>query len=144
LFIDEDATAVPVRVADLGGGSLRLCESVESGHSDHAAAAAIAERLGITSLPLRLDSQAKYAAVAQGDAAVYLRMPTRADYREKIWDHAAGVVVVEEAGGQVSDVRGVPLDFAQGPTLKNNRGVVATNRRIHDQVLAAVAEVLAK
>jgi 3'(2'), 5'-bisphosphate nucleotidase len=148
LFTREDATAVPVRVTEAhgetAGAVLRLCESVEPGHSDHAAAAAIAARLGITSAPLRLDSQAKYAAVAQGDAAVYLRMPTRVDYREKVWDHAAGLIIVEEAGGQVSDVHGVPLDFSRGRQLTGNRGVVATNRRIHAEVLAAVAGVLGR
>jgi len=32
-----------------------------------------------------MDSQCKYAAIARGDASVYLRLPTRADYRERIW-----------------------------------------------------------
>ena len=32
-----------------------------------------------------MDSQCKYAAIARGDASIYLRLPTRADYRERIW-----------------------------------------------------------
>jgi 3'(2'), 5'-bisphosphate nucleotidase len=140
LFADATAPATRVQVSDAAtAAAARFCESVEAAHSDHAVAAAIAARLGITQAPLRLDSQAKYAAVACGDAAVYLRLPTAADYREKIWDHAAGVIVVEEAGGQVSDVHGAPLDFSRGRRLEANRGVVATNRRIHAQVLAAIA-----
>ncbi len=77
----------------------RFCESVESGHSNQDHAALIAARLGITAEPYRIDSQCKYAAIARGDASIYLRLPTRADYREKIWDHAAGKFVVEQAGG---------------------------------------------
>ena len=88
---------------------------------------------------MRVDSQAKYAIVAQGEAQIYLRLPTRKDYREKIWDHAAGSIVVEEAGGRVSDVRGAPLDFGRGRTLESNSGIIATNGPIHDRVLEAVA-----
>jgi 3'(2'), 5'-bisphosphate nucleotidase len=116
----------------------RFCESVESGHSDQQESARIASLLGIAAEPYRIDSQCKYAAVARGDASIYLRMPTRADYREKIWDHAAGKLIVEAAGGRVSDVEGRPLDFTHGRTLDANRGVVATAGAIHDEVLGAV------
>ncbi|BAN03603.1 3'(2'),5'-bisphosphate nucleotidase [Ilumatobacter coccineus] len=120
----------------------RFCESVESGHSDQTHSVAIAQRLGITAEPYRIDSQCKYAAVARGDASIYLRLPTRADYVEKIWDHAAGKFVVECAGGVVTDVAGAPLDFSHGKLLQANRGVVATNGRFHEQVLDAVGAVL--
>ncbi len=63
-------------------------------------------------------------------------------YQEKIWDHAAGKFVVEHAGGRVTDVDGRPLDFSVGARLSNNRGVVATDGRFHDEVLQAIAEVL--
>jgi 3'(2'), 5'-bisphosphate nucleotidase len=129
-----------IRVSDVADPTqARFCESVESGHSDQDHAARIAQRLGITQSPLRMDSQCKYAAVARGDAQIYLRMPTRADYREKIWDHAAGMLVVEEAGGRVSDIDGKPLDFSRGRTLEHNRGIIATCGPIHDAVLNAVA-----
>jgi 3'(2'), 5'-bisphosphate nucleotidase len=129
--------ATPARLADA-----RFCESVESGHSNQDQSAQIAARLGITAEPYRIDSQCKYAAVARGDASIYLRLPTRADYREKIWDHAAGKFVVEQAGGVVTDVAGAPLDFSHGATLAANTGVVATDGRFHDQVIDAVRSVL--
>ena len=116
----------------------RFCESVESGHSEHDHSVKIARALGITAEAMRMDSQAKYAAVARGDAQIYLRLPTRADYQEKIWDHAAGVIVVEEAGGKVTDVAGKPLDFTHGPTLAANKGVVATNGRFHERVIESI------
>ncbi len=117
-----------------------ICESVESGHSKHDWAAAIAEKLGVTTESVRMDSQCKYAAVARGDASVYLRLPTRPGYQEKIWDHAAGMLAVVEAGGRVTDIHGAPLDFSLGQTLSANQGVVATNLHIHDAVLQAIAE----
>ena len=124
-------------------GLARLCESVESGHSSHGDSAEIARVLGIGQPPVRMDSQCKYAAVARGDASIYLRLPTRAGYEEKIWDHAAGVIVVAEAGGRVSDLAGGPLDFGCGRTLRRNRGVVVTNGALHDRVLEACRSVLA-
>ncbi|MGH7423608.1 MAG: inositol monophosphatase family protein, partial [Candidatus Methylomirabilales bacterium] len=74
--------------------------------------------------------------------SVYLRLPTQADYEEKNWDHAAGWIIVKEAGGEVSDIQGQPLDFSLGRTLGRNRGVVATNGTLHPQVVAAVQQVL--
>ncbi len=121
----------------------KLCESVESGHSDHGASSQIADKLGITAEPFRIDSQCKYAAVAMGKAEVYLRLPTKPGYREKIWDHAAGKLVVEEAGGTVTDVHGKRHDFGQGRTLAPDGGVVCTNGPFHAAVVEAVSGVLA-
>lgn len=119
-----------------------FCESVESAHSSHSDSEQIAEILGVTAEPIRIDSQCKYAVLAKGDASIYLRLPTRKDYTEKIWDHAAGYIIVQEAGGQVSDVAGNDLDFSQGRTLLNNKGVVGTNGELHNLVISAVGEVL--
>ncbi|GBC60488.1 3'(2'),5'-bisphosphate nucleotidase [Desulfonema ishimotonii] len=119
----------------------RFCESVESAHAAHDVHARIAEALGIKAQPLRMDSQAKYGAVACGLASVYLRLPRSSAYREKIWDHAAGVIIVEEAGGRVTDFSGNPLDFSTGRTLEKNVGILATNTFLHDDVLKAIRAV---
>lgn len=119
-----------------------FCESVESAHSSHGDSQKIGELLGVTQPPLRIDSQCKYAVLARGDVSVYLRLPTSDTYREKIWDHAAGSLVVTEAGATVSDVRGAPLDFGIGRKLEKNRGVIAASAGIHPRVLSAVREVL--
>lgn len=134
----------PLQVAQVSTpAQARFCESVESGHSNQGESARIAELLGITQEPYRIDSQCKYAAVSRGDASIYLRMPTSADYREKIWDHAAGKIVVECAGGRVTDVNGNDLDFTKGRTLEDNRGIVATCGPIHDEVIDVVKRVRA-
>lgn len=51
------------------------------------------QKLGVKAPPVRIDSQAKYGALSRGDGAIYLRFPHKG-YREKIWDHAAGYLVV--------------------------------------------------
>ncbi len=132
----------PIRVDGIErAADARFCESVESAHSDHGLHQQICDRLGITAPPYRIDSQAKYAAVASGRASIYLRLPRSATYREKIWDHAAGSIVVEAAGGRVTDFSGAPLTFASGRTLAEHRGILATNGRFHDSMLAAIQAV---
>jgi 3'(2'), 5'-bisphosphate nucleotidase len=139
----EDGEETRVRVTDVTEAArANFCESVESGHSSQDDSARVAARLGITEPPYRIDSQCKYAAVSRGDASIYLRLPTRADYEEKIWDHAAGSIVVREAGGRVTDVTGADLDFSLGRTLARNKGVIVTNGHVHEPVVAAVREVL--
>lgn len=122
--------------------NFRFVESVESSHGDQSKQNAIAKAVGITTESFRVDSQAKYGIVASGKAALYLRLPSPKypDYRENIWDHAAGSIVVEEAGGKVSDMYGQPLNFAAGSKMMNNRGVVVSNGTIHERVIAALAE----
>ncbi len=133
----------PIRVVGADDAqNLRFVESVEAGHGNQAQQAAVAQAAGIAQDSLRMDSQAKYGAVAAGQAALYLRLPSpkTPDYREKIWDHAAGTIVVEEAGGRVTDMYGKPLDFSQGAKLVDNQGVIVSNGLIHDAVLTALQD----
>ena len=129
---------------DSDAATQRFVESVEPAHGNHALHQAIAQAIGITQPALRMDSQAKYGAVARGDAALYLRLPSdkRSDYRENIWDHAAGALIVEEAGGRVTDMHGQSLDFASDYKMRDNRGVVVSNGRTHAAVLEALARAL--
>ncbi len=134
-----DGGSAPCAVSDLEDSeAIRMCESVEAAHTAQGESAVVAKELGIMARPVRIDSQAKYAVLALGGAELYLRIPTNPRRREKIWDHAAGSIVVTEAGGAVTDLDGVPLDFGRGRTLSINRGIVATNGRVHDKVLRAL------
>jgi 3'(2'), 5'-bisphosphate nucleotidase len=133
----------PVHVQGHGESAhLRFVESMESDHSDQSEQMKVAKAIGITLPALRMDGQVKYGAVARGEAALYLRLPLSREsgYREKVWDHAAGTLIVEEAGGRVTDMSGKPLDFYHEPVMHQNRGIIASNGRLHDRVL----EVLGK
>lgn len=55
-------------------------------------------------------------------------------------DHAPGSLLVEEAGGIITDSRGQPLDFGLGRTLGENYGVVAAGKTVHSRVLEAVQQ----
>jgi 3'(2'), 5'-bisphosphate nucleotidase len=123
--------------------SARILRSVEKAHTNTDEIGQLATTLGITAEPVAMDSQAKYAVLAAGEGDVLLRLisPSRPDYREKIWDQAAGSIVVTEAGGRITDLDGRPLDFSRGRTLANNRGIVATNRHLHEAILAGLNSI---
>jgi myo-inositol-1(or 4)-monophosphatase len=53
----------------------------------------------------------------------------------KPWDMAAGALLVQEAGGRVSDMTGGPLSLTASDHL------LADNGPLHDEVLAAFAEI---
>ncbi len=118
----------------------RLLRSAEAAHTDLNALDEIAQHLGIGAEAVRMDSQAKYSVLAAGEGELLFRLisPKMPDYKEKIWDQAAGSLVVQEAGGRVSDLDGLDLDFKQGRMLLNNRGVLATNGILHETALEAI------
>jgi 3'(2'), 5'-bisphosphate nucleotidase len=121
----------------------RLLRSVEKAHTNTDRIGNLLASMGTTAAPIPMDSQAKYAVLAAGGAEVLIRFlsPSRPDYRETIWDQAAGSIVIEEAGGRVTDLDGKALDFSDGRRLLRNRGIVATNGHLHEALLAAISRV---
>lgn len=120
------------------GQPIRTCGSVEKSHSKQSDTQRILEHLNEDSTPVRLDSQCKYALVARNQADAYLRMPIGANYVEKIWDHAAGMLIATEAGAVVSDITGKPLDFSRGWRLETNRGVICAAEGLHPRIIEAI------
>jgi 3'(2'), 5'-bisphosphate nucleotidase len=121
----------------------RLLRSYESGHSNTTQIDEFINIMKLQAEPVLMDSQAKYAVLAAGGAEILLRLLSerQPSYREKIWDQAAGSIILEEAGGQISDLDGKPLDFTTGRALNNNRGILASNGRLHDAALEALQKV---
>lgn len=72
-------------IPSFGKDELNLLESVEKAHAKLSFNDRVAELLGITRAPTRMDSQAKYCSLVRGDGGVYLRMPVGSGYKEKIW-----------------------------------------------------------
>jgi 3'(2'), 5'-bisphosphate nucleotidase len=131
----------PLHVSDIAAPQkARFLRSFESGHTNVSQLDVIGQQMGVAAEPVRLDSQAKYSILASGAGDVLFRLisPKMPDYKEKIWDQAAGSIVCEEAGGVITDLDGRPLDFTQGRTLTNNRGILASNGLLHDAALEAI------
>lgn len=144
----DDPGAKPITIRRLDheeGQPIAICESVESAHSKQDDTARIVQHLATrghpAGQPARLDSQAKYAVTARGQADAYLRLPTRKDYVERIWDHAAGSLVATEAGCSVTDIFGHALDFSHGRGLEKNKGVICAPPRVHGLVLGAIEQL---
>ena len=118
----------------------RLLRSYESGHTNISQIDKFTMEMGVEAEPLRMDSQAKYAVLASGNGDLLLRLlsPSKPNYREKIWDQAAGSIVIEESGGHITDLQGNSLDFTAGRTLANNRGILASNSHLHPHALKAL------
>lgn len=115
-----------------------VCVPVEAASASPIATASVLARLGTATPPLRIDSQAKYALIARGQATAYLRMSGHKP--QNIWDHAAGIALVRAAGGVVTDTVGAPLELTAGRTLAHNVGVLATNGVLHGVLLRAIAD----
>ena len=125
-----------VSVSDVGAlRDARMLRSVAESHIDIDRTRKVTEAAGIERPPALMDSQAKHVAIASGRADLLVRIPASADYRERIWDHAAGALAIEEAGGHVTDLDGRPLDFHTGRRFERNRGIVAANRHLHPLIL---------
>jgi 3'(2'), 5'-bisphosphate nucleotidase len=117
-----------------------LVRSYAAEHTNVQLVDRLAAALGLESPPLRVDSQAKYVLLAAGAAELMLRVlpADNPAYHDKIWDVAAGALIVQEAGGCVTDLDGRALDFSAGRTLRRNRGVLASNGHLHPAARRAV------
>jgi 3'(2'), 5'-bisphosphate nucleotidase len=118
----------------------RLLRSFESAHTDEGKMAQLIDALSIQPAPVPMDSQAKFAVLAAGHAELIFRLnpPSQPDRRENIWDQAPGSLVVQEAGGRVTDLLGNQLDFTAGRQLERNQGVLVSNDHLHEAALRAI------
>lgn len=117
--------------------------SLEKSHTNTGRVSSVLEALSVEVPPIQMDSQAKHAVVAGGDADLlfYFLSPDEPSRKIKIWDQAAGALIVEEAGGKVTDLDGRSLDFSCGNKLANNRGVLVTNGLLHTEALLAIRKL---
>lgn len=145
--IDEDLTKserIHMKNDLKSTAEIKVCEGVEKGHSSHDDQLKIKQYLGIpVDQTLNLDSQVKYCSLSKGLAELYLRLPVSATYQEKIWDHAAGNVLITETGGVVTDMTGQELNFGEGRILHSS-GVIAGSKQYHHKVIEAIQKTINK
>jgi 3'(2'), 5'-bisphosphate nucleotidase len=120
-----------------------LINSFECGHTDVSKMNRLINLMGIQKPPILMDSLAKYLVVAAGGADLLFRLPSdnNPNRKELIWDQAPGTLIIEEAGGRVSDLDGKDLDYSCGKTLTRNRGVLLSNGHLHEQALKALKQI---
>jgi 3'(2'), 5'-bisphosphate nucleotidase len=79
----------------------------------------------------------KLARVARGEADIYLN--TYDGIND--WDICAGQILVEEAGGTVTDWTGAPIRYGEAPGQRT--GLLASNGILHEAALTAVRTITA-
>jgi 3'(2'), 5'-bisphosphate nucleotidase len=139
-----DDTFTELRVSERSDPTqARVLRSFAAEHTDTGRIDRLIANLGTTHPPILMDSAAKYAILAAGGGDLLFRLisPQKPDYIERIWDQAAGYILVAEAGGRVSDLTGNDLDFSRGRQLHGNVGVLASNGLLHAAALKALREI---
>jgi 3'(2'), 5'-bisphosphate nucleotidase len=96
----------------------------------------MAARLGIEKMEKCGSVGLKAARVAAGVGELYLHP----SIGTKLWDTCAPEAIVVAAGGTFSDCDGKPLVY-DAARIHNERGVFASNGRLHDAVLEQISGV---
>jgi 3'(2'), 5'-bisphosphate nucleotidase len=137
----EGGSFTKLHVSDRGDPrNARVLRSFAAEHTDVTKIDQLTTALGTHESPILMDSAAKYAVLSAGGGDLLFRLisPQIPDYEEKIWDQATGSILIEEAGGRVSDLTGQDLDFSRGRTMTGNIGVLASNGLLHGAALKAL------
>ncbi|KAB8218164.1 hypothetical protein BDV33DRAFT_129680 [Aspergillus novoparasiticus] len=87
-------------------------------------------------------AQLRYVAIAIGGCNTLIKIPRNASYRSKMWDHAGGMLIVQELGCIVSDLAGNPVDCSLGRTLAGCYGMIVAPASIHGRLVEAVKQIM--
>lgn len=82
-------------------------------------------------------SGAKLCMIAKGDAEVHINT----NFRAGKWDIAAPQIILEEAGGVVSDLDGKPIDYKDGIISLERSFVASANKELHEKIIKELAEL---
>lgn len=139
-LLDEEYSAVCGQGAELNGRRLQVSEQPELAESLVATGFAYDVRKSPRDNVNHFVSVVKRARAIRRDGSAALDLCYVAagrfdgfwELRLHPWDVAAGLLLVEEAGGRTSDAGGAPAP-------RSGREVVATNGLIHDELVAILA-----
>ncbi len=109
-----------------------LCHSL---HYDEPWVMKLAKILGIEKF-IQIDSMAKFCMIADGSAELYLK-PMKMDL-SYIWDFLPGDLLVNEAGGVVTDLNGKPAQYVQNKCVITAPGLISSNGNFHKEILEAI------
>ena len=134
-FSDPDGTVLEIARIVLGPDALiATTTSTTTGGEEDGGTGSTARDIANC---VRMDGQGKYGLLARGDAECFLRLP-REGYVDWVWDVAAGYLVLTEAGGEVTDVSGLPIDFSEIGTPQGGPGGGRRRAKLPDSVRGIV------
>ncbi len=79
----------------------------------------------------------KIVDIAKGQATLCIIPP---GHQYHLWDISGPALILEEAGGQITDFYGKPLSYSQGVEFRN--GLTASNGVVHSKALSCSAAIL--
>lgn len=126
-------------VADLR--DLRLVRSKASRTANTEFPVKVAARLTCELTTDVYSAQMHYVALVVGGCNAIVKMPLRKNRPSKLWDHAGGMLIAEEAGCKVTDLLGNAIDCTVGRKL-GGYGMIVAPKGIHAGLLDAVQKVL--
>jgi 3'(2'), 5'-bisphosphate nucleotidase len=132
----RDGNAAPIRVSDIaeiGQGRIVGSRSHRGPHLERAL-----KSLGPREVVVMGSAGLKSTLVAAGEVEAYVAP----GYAGKRWDACAGDALVTAAGGTFTDTHGDLIDY-RAPSLSNERGLLACNARVHERLVAGLAELRA-
>jgi 3'(2'), 5'-bisphosphate nucleotidase len=93
----------------------------------------VKERLGIGDEQNVGSVGVKLCLIAAGVRDLYVNPQAKT----KAWDTCAPEAILARAGGRLTDLRGAAIEYAGD--LMHRRGLVASNGRVHDEVVQKLA-----
>jgi len=110
----------------------RICHSL---HYNKPWVLDFARSLGIANF-IPLDSMAKLCMVADGSSEIYIKPMNM--QRSFTWDFLPGELLVKEAGGRITDIRGNPIQYVNDKCKITAPGLIASNGIRHEELLNAL------
>lgn len=97
----------------------------------------VIEEMGIRNEVRRGSVGLKIGLIATQDCDLYIHLSPRS----KIWDTCAPQIILEEAGGRLTDLFGSPIRYDVSD-VQNHNGVLATNGVVHDMAVSMLRPIL--
>jgi len=110
----------------------RICHSL---HYNKPWVLDFARSIGISNV-IPLDSMAKLCMVADGSSELYIK-PLNMQ-RSFTWDFLPGELLIKEAGGKITDIRGNPIQYVNDKCKITAPGLIASNGIMHEELLNAL------
>ncbi len=131
----QDSTFRPISVSNTSElKSTIMCQSLHY-NKDWVKELAVKAKV---SQVLPMDSMAKFCKIARGIADFYIKhLDPNLSFS---WDFVPGEILVKEAGGEVSDLNGVPLKFKDKKLIFSSPGIVASNGILHEKIIKLIYE----
>ena len=123
----------PIRRRTIEEGPVKVAISLEHGKFCERL-----DKLGEIEL-VKLDSQAKYLAVATGDIDLYVRERRDDGYPDVMWDHMPGGLIASESGCAIKHFTGDPVEFEPQRIVRFEGGVICHGGSADDRIGQAVS-----